>query len=43
MFFAVCQEYNLKTGDISPLDDLIIEAIKEDIFDVLERFVKENE
>ena len=42
MFVNVCEQYELKTGDIAPLDDMIIDDIKEQLQKVLESFIKTN-
>jgi cobalamin-dependent methionine synthase I len=42
MFVGVAQENGLSTGDISPLDDMIIEDIKEQLQELLQRFVEQN-
>jgi hypothetical protein len=42
IFVNVCEQYELKTGDIHPLDDMIIDDIKEQIQQVLERFINFN-
>jgi hypothetical protein len=42
MFVWVAKENGLSTVDISPLDDMIIEDIKEQLQEVLQRFVEQN-
>lgn len=42
MFVDACMQYGLKSGDIAPLDDMIIEDIKEQLLEVLERFKTMN-
>jgi len=42
MFVNVAEQNQLSTGDISPLDDMIIEDIKEQLQEVLQRFVEQN-
>lgn len=42
MFVGVAKENGLLTGDISPLDDMIIDDIKEQLQEVLQRFVEQN-
>jgi hypothetical protein len=38
MLVEVQMQYGLKSGDIAPLDDMIIDDIKEQLLEVLERF-----
>jgi hypothetical protein len=42
MFMGVAKQNQLSTGDISPLDDMIIDDIKEQLQEVLQRFVEQN-
>ena len=42
MLVEVQMQYGLKSGDIAPLDDMIIEDIKEQLLEVLERFKTMN-
>jgi hypothetical protein len=42
MLVEVQMQYGLKSGDIAPLDDMIIEDIKDQLLEVLTRFVNEN-
>ena len=42
MFVGVAKENGLLTVDISPLDDMIIDDIKEQLQEVLQRFVEQN-
>jgi hypothetical protein len=42
MFVNVAEQNQLSTGDISPLDDMIIDDIKEQLQEVLQRFVEQN-
>ena len=42
MLVEVQMQYGLTSGDIAPLDDMIIEDIKEQLLEVLERFKTMN-
>lgn len=42
MLVEVQMQYGLTSGDIAPLDDMIIEDIKEQLLEVLERFKTTN-
>jgi hypothetical protein len=42
MLVEVQMQYGLKSGDIAPLDDMIIDDIKEQLLEVLERFKTMN-
>ena len=42
MFVETQMKYGLSSGDIAPLDDMIIEDIKEQLLEVLERFKNLN-
>lgn len=42
MFVNVAEQNQLPTEDINPLDDIIIEDIKEQLQEVLQRFVEQN-
>lgn len=42
MFAETCRVYDLSSGDISPLDDMRIEQIKEELNEILTRFINEN-
>lgn len=42
MLVEVQMQYGLKSWDIAPLDDMIIEDIKEQLLEVLERFKTMN-
>jgi hypothetical protein len=42
MFVWTAKDNRLSTGDISPLDDMIIDDIKKQLQEVLQRFVEQN-
>jgi hypothetical protein len=42
MLVEVQMQYGLTSGDIAPLDDMIIDDIKEQLLEVLERFKNLN-
>jgi hypothetical protein len=42
MLVEVQMQYGLTSGDIAPLDDMIIDDIKEQLLEVLERFKTMN-
>lgn len=42
MFVDAQMQYGLSSGDIVPLDDMIIDDVKEQLLEVLARFVNYN-